>query len=101
MDADFFEMRNIDGKLIPIACFEVMEIGALFIGQAQRMFPLWEAKIALYLYLKEKLHLPIFIVRHTSDCHLFAVSSLTDTGEETEQTVMDEMEYKTFLEQLQ
>lgn len=97
VDADWFEMRERDGRLIPVACIETMEVGALFIRNAQREYSLWDAKIALYKYIKQKLGVPVFIVRHTSDCKLFSVARLTDGGGETEAKVMSEDEYKELL----
>lgn len=97
VDGDWFEMRERDGRLVPVACFETLEVGGLFIHNAQREYPLWDAKIALYTYLTQKLGVPVFIVRHTSDCKLFSVARLTDGGGETEAKVMSEDEYKDFI----
>ena len=68
----------------------------MFIHNAQREYPLWPAKLALYTYLRQKLAIPVFIVRHTPDCKLFSVARL-ESGGETEATVMTEDEYKEFL----
>lgn len=97
VDSDWFEMRDRNGELVPVACIETMEIGALFIRNAQHEYPLWEAKTALLREIGQRMGIPVFIVRHTSDCKLFSVSRLTSSGEETEAAVLDEDEYKDLL----
>lgn len=97
VDGDWFEMRKRDGQIVPVACFETLEVGPMFIPDAQREYPLFPAKVALYTYLKRKLGIPVFIVRHTSDCKLFSVAELTESGGETEAWVMSVVEYRDFL----
>ncbi|GAI34031.1 unnamed protein product [marine sediment metagenome] len=97
VDGDWFEMRVRDGQLVPVACFETLEVSGLFIYNSQREYPLWQAKIALYLHIKQKMGIPVFIVRHTPDCKLFSVARLTDSGGETEAKIMEEDEYKDLL----
>jgi len=97
VDVDFFEMRRKGDQIVPVACVETIEVGPLFIHNAQMEYPLWDAKIALYGYLKQKLTIPVFIVRHTPDCKLFSVARLTESGRETEAKVMSEDEYKDLL----
>ena len=96
-DSDWFEMRDKDGKVLPVACIETMEIGALFIKTAQQEYPLWPTKKALLRVINERMDIPVFVVRHTSDCKLFALSRITQGGEETPQVVLGEQEYKNFL----
>jgi len=93
VDGDWFEMRERDDQLVPVACFETIEIGGLFIPNAQKEYLLWKAKVALYQHIKQKMGIPVFIVRHTPDCKQFSVARLTDNGE-TEAIVMSEDEYK-------
>jgi len=90
-------MREKDNKLLPVACIETMEIGALFIKIAQQEYPLWETKQALLSAINQRMDIPVFVVRHTSDCKLFALSRITQSGAETPQRVLDEQEYKNFL----
>lgn len=99
VDVDWFEMRQEGSQMVPAACVETMEVGALFIHNSQREYPLWDAKKALYLYIKRRLGIPVFIVRHTSDCKLFSVARLTEGGE-TEAKIMTEHEYKDLLVRL-
>lgn len=96
-DSDWFEIREKDNRLLPVACIETMEIGALFIKIAQQEYPLWETKQALLSAINQRMGIPVFVVRHTSDCKLFALSRITQSGAETPQTVLDEQGYKNFL----
>lgn len=96
-DSDWFEMRQINGTTIPVACIETMEIGALFIKMAQEEYPLWDTKRNLLKTIAQNMRIPVFIVRHTSDCKLFSVSRLRIDGQEVPQKTMSEAEYKSFL----
>lgn len=100
-DGDWFEMRKFNNILIPVACIETMEIGGLFIKNAQDLYPLWETKASLLQAIKDKMNIPVFIVRHTSDCKLFSVARLSDSNGESLAKVMSEEEYTYFLENLQ
>ena len=100
-DGDWFEMRETGESIEPVACIETMEIGGLFIKQAQQNYPLWKTKKYLLKEIQLRMNIPVYIVRHTSDCHLFAISRLTQDGDETSQLIYDENQYKKFLIEIQ
>lgn len=96
-DTDWFEMRQVNGVVRPVACIETMQIGALFIRNAQQEYPLWDTKRHLLIAIAVYMNIPVYIVRHTSDCKLFSVARLTIKGQESLHQIMDEDEYKYFL----
>ena len=96
-DSDWFEMRDINGECVPVACIETMEIGALFLRTAQNEYPLWDTKRNLLQAIIKLTDLPVYIVRHPSDMKLISVARLRPDGEECLQKIMDEDEYKEFL----
>lgn len=75
-----------------------MEIGGLFINVAQENYPLWPLKKDFYMAIKARMSIPVYVVRHTSDCKLFAVSQIMPDGQETKQVIYNENEYKQFIE---
>lgn len=101
-DGDWFEQRLCNGNLVSVAYVETIQLPDSYcakMASAKCDYPLNGNKWAVMREISDIMGIRCFTVRHTPDCKHFSVAEVA-SGREGKSVVMDECQYKAFIQGL-